>query len=57
MEKKIRKKRERRSALEVANSQNLLILRKLVQEQVIPGERVAQLIQEYLPVAQAKAAE
>jgi hypothetical protein len=52
-----RKKRGRRSAIEVANSQNILVLRKLVQEKVIPGERIAALIQEYLPVAQSKATE
>ena len=50
-------KRHRRSAVQVANSQNILILRKLVQEGVIPGERVISLIQEYLPIAVAKAAE
>jgi hypothetical protein len=49
-----RKKRQRRSAVEVANAQNILILRKMVQEGLVPGERISQLIQEFLPLAQAK---
>jgi hypothetical protein len=56
-DKKGRKPRQKRTAVEVANSQNILILRKLVQEEVIPGERVSALIQEYLPVAQQRAAQ
>jgi hypothetical protein len=50
-------KKHRRSAIQVANSQNILILRKLVQEGVIPNEKMTALIQEYLPVAEQKAAQ
>jgi hypothetical protein len=48
-------KKHRRSAVEVANSQNVLTLRKLLQEvrengtPVVPGNVVRELMNEYLP--------
>jgi len=52
---KARAPRHRRSAAEVMNSQNVLIVRKMVQEGLIPGERISQLIREFDPTAQKAA--
>lgn len=49
---KVRAPRKRRSAAEVMNSQNVLIVRKMVQEGLIPGERIAALIREFDPTVQ-----
>jgi len=45
---KVRAPRVKRTAAQVANSQNNLILRKMVQEDAIPAQVVADLIQKYL---------
>jgi len=45
---KVRKPRVKRSAAEVAASQNQLILRKLVQEGAIPEHDMVILVQKYL---------
>jgi len=52
---KARAPRHRRSVAEVINSQNVLIVRKMVQEGLIPGERISQLIREFDPTAQKAA--
>jgi hypothetical protein len=57
MSKETPKKKHRRTAVEVANSQNFLTVRKMVQEGLIPGDRIAQLIQEFLPINQPKASQ
>lgn len=55
-DKSKRKPRTRRTAAEVAASQNQLILRKLVQEGAIPEQRMIELIQQYLPSTVTKTA-
>lgn len=47
------RKKHRRSAAEVISSQNSLVLRKLVQENQIPAEQVAQLIGQIMTPAKA----
>ncbi len=54
-EKKARAPRKRRSAADVMNSQNVLIVRKMVQEGLIHGERIAALIREFDPTVQKAA--
>ena len=56
-------KKQRRTAAQVANSQNVLTLRKILQEiredgtPVIPDQRVKELIDEYLRFATGNKAE
>jgi hypothetical protein len=57
--------KQRRSSIEVANSQNVLVVRKLLQEvrdkksqePVIPAERVRQIMDEFLPLSTGIVAE
>ena len=53
-EKKVRVKRQRRSAAEVLNANNVLVIRKMVQEGLIPADRLTQLIREFDPTVQAQ---
>ena len=54
-DKNSRKPRHRRTAADVMNSQNVLIVRKIVQEGLIPSERIAALIREFDPTVQKAA--
>jgi len=51
---KARAPRVKRSAAQVANSQNNLVLRKMIQENAIPAQVVSELIQKYLPTSSVK---
>jgi hypothetical protein len=53
-DKKLRAKRQKRSAAEVLNANNVLVIRKMVQEGLIPADRLTQLIREFDPTVQAQ---
>jgi hypothetical protein len=48
------KTKQKRTAAQVMATDNSLILRKMIQENIIPAQRISELVQEFMPLVLKK---